>query len=106
VIGIESKANHLAYIGDATIGDGCNIGAGTIFCNYDGVNKHHTTLGDRVFVGSNCVLIAPISLGDDVFVAAGSSVSKSVPKENLTVGRSAQRNIEGWKTPKKKNSRA
>ena len=88
------------------IRDRCNIGAGTIFCNYDGANKHHTTLGDRVFVGSNCVLIAPISLGDDVFVAAGSSVSKSVPKEILTVGRSAQRNIEGWKTPKKKNSRA
>lgn len=106
VIGIESKANHLAYIGDATIGDGCNIGAGTIFCNYDGANKHHTTLGDRVFVGSNCVLIAPVSLGDDVFVAAGSSVSKSVPKESLAVARSTQRNIEGWDKPKKKNSRA
>lgn len=102
VIGAGSKANHLAYIGDATIGEGCNIGAGTIFCNYDGVNKHHTTLGDRVFVGSNCVLIAPVSLGDDVFVAAGSSVSKSVPAQNLAVGRSTQRNIEGWKKPNKK----
>jgi bifunctional UDP-N-acetylglucosamine pyrophosphorylase/glucosamine-1-phosphate N-acetyltransferase len=101
VIGTGSKANHLAYIGDATIGDGCNIGAGTIFCNYDGVDKHHTTLGDKVFVGSNCVLIAPVSIGDDAFIAAGSSVSKPVPNQNLAVGRSAQRNIEGWEKPKK-----
>ena len=101
VIGEGSKANHLAYIGDAVIGDDCNIGAGTVFCNYDGANKHQTRLGDNVFVGSNSVLIAPLTLEDNAFVAAGSSVSRNVPEDSLAVARVKQRNVPGWKRPKK-----
>ena len=100
-LGAGSKANHLAYIGDATIGSGSNIGAGTIFCNYDGVNKHQTVLGDDVFVGSNGVLVAPVELASGVFVAAGSVINSDVPADNLAVGRAKQRNIAGWKRPKK-----
>jgi bifunctional UDP-N-acetylglucosamine pyrophosphorylase/glucosamine-1-phosphate N-acetyltransferase len=100
-LGTGSKANHLAYIGDATIGSGSNIGAGTIFCNYDGVNKHQTVLGDDVFVGSNGVLVAPVELASGVFVAAGSVINSDVPADNLAVGRAKQRNVAGWKRPKK-----
>ena len=102
VIGERSKANHLAYIGDAVIGDDCNIGAGAVFCNYDGANKHQTTLGNHVFVGSNSVLIAPVTLEDNAFVAAGSSVSSDVPAGSLAVARVKQRNVPGWKRPRKK----
>ena len=102
VIGQGSKANHLAYIGDAVIGDDCNIGAGAVFCNYDGANKHQTTLGNHVFVGSNSVLIAPVTLEDNAFVAAGSSVSSDVPAGSLAVARVKQRNVPGWKRPRKK----
>ena len=101
VMGKGSKANHLAYVGDAVIGAGVNIGAGTIFCNYDGVNKHTTTVGDDVFIGSNSVLVAPVKLETGVFVAAGSVVNLAVPSENLAVGRAKQRNIPGWKRPVK-----
>jgi bifunctional UDP-N-acetylglucosamine pyrophosphorylase/glucosamine-1-phosphate N-acetyltransferase len=102
VMGNGSKANHLAYIGDASIGADVNIGAGTIFCNYDGVNKHTTTLGDNVFVGSNSVLVAPVELENGVFVAAGSVINRAVPSDNLAVGRAKQRNVTGWKRPAKK----
>ena len=102
VIGEGSKANHLAYIGDAVIGDGCNIGAGAVFCNYDGANKHQTKLGNNVFVGSNSVLIAPVTLDDNAFVAAGSSVSSNVPAGSLAVARAKQRIVPGWKRPRKK----
>ncbi len=102
VIGEGSKANHLAYIGDAVLGDGCNIGAGVVFCNYDGANKHQTKLGDNVFVGSNSVLIAPVTLEDNAFVAAGSSVSSDVPEGSLAVARVKQRIVLDWKRPKKK----
>jgi len=102
VMGEGSKANHLAYIGDAELGTGVNIGAGTIFCNYDGVNKHTTTLGDDVFVGSNSVLVAPVELENGVFVAAGSVINRAVPSDNLAVGRAKQRNVAGWKRPVKK----
>ncbi|MEC7126324.1 MAG: bifunctional UDP-N-acetylglucosamine diphosphorylase/glucosamine-1-phosphate N-acetyltransferase GlmU [Pseudomonadota bacterium] len=102
VIGEGSKANHLAYIGDAVIGDDCNIGAGAVFCNYDGANKHQTRLGNQVFVGSNSVLIAPVTLEDNAFVAAGSSVSSDVPAGSLAVARVKQRNVPGWKRPRKK----
>ena len=102
VIGAGSKANHLAYIGDAEIGENCNIGAGTIFCNYDGANKHKSILGDNVFVGSNSVLVAPLSLDDNSFIAAGSTINSDVPTDNLAVGRGKQRNIKGWKRPTKK----
>ena len=102
VMGNGSKANHLAYIGDAAIGADVNIGAGTIFCNYDGVNKHTTTLGDNVFVGSNSVLVAPVELENGVFVAAGSVINRAVPCDNLAVGRAKQRNVTGGKRPAKK----
>ena len=102
VIGKGSKASHLAYIGDAVLGENVNIGAGTIFCNYDGVNKHQTTIGDNVFVGSNSVLVAPVTLADNTFIAAGSSISSDVPADSLAVARGKQRNITGWKRPTKK----
>ena len=102
IIGKGSKAGHLAYIGDAVLGENVNIGAGTIFCNYDGVNKHKTTIGDNVFVGSNSVLVAPVTLADNTFVAAGSSISSDVPADSLAIARGKQRNITGWKRPTKK----
>ena len=102
IIGKGSKASHLAYIGDAVLGENVNIGAGTIFCNYDGVNKHKTTIGDNVFVGSNSVLVAPVTLADNTFVAAGSSISSDVPADSLAIARGKQRNITGWKRPTKK----
>ncbi|MCA7024839.1 MULTISPECIES: bifunctional UDP-N-acetylglucosamine diphosphorylase/glucosamine-1-phosphate N-acetyltransferase GlmU [Stenotrophomonas] len=101
-LGKGSKANHLTYLGDAVIGSGSNIGAGTITCNYDGVNKFQTRIGDRVFVGSNSALIAPVSLGDGATIAAGSVVTRDAPADRLTVARSRQQTIEGWKRPQKK----
>lgn len=102
-IGAGSKANHLAYIGDCEMGDGVNVGAGTITCNYDGVNKHRTQIGDDVFVGSNSTLVAPVTIADDGFVAAGSTVTRDVLEKELAVGRGKQRNIAGWKRPKAKD---
>ena len=101
-MGAGAKANHLAYVGDATVGAGSNIGAGTITCNYDGANKHKTILGDRVFVGSNSTLVAPLTVADDGFVAAGSTVTSDISERQLAVGRAKQRNIDGWKRPTKK----
>jgi bifunctional UDP-N-acetylglucosamine pyrophosphorylase / glucosamine-1-phosphate N-acetyltransferase len=94
-----TKASHLAYLGDASLGAGCNIGAGTIICNYDGVDKHRTEIGDGVFVGSNSTLVAPIVIADGAFVAAGSTVTTDVAAGELAVGRARQRNISGWKPP-------
>ncbi|SLN49253.1 Bifunctional protein GlmU [Roseovarius albus] len=94
-IGEGSKANHLTYIGDATIGDGTNIGAGTITCNYDGVMKHQTTIGDRVFVGSNTMLVAPVSLGDDAMTGSGSVVTNDVPDGALALARARQETKPG-----------
>lgn len=102
VFGESSKANHLAYIGDSEIGAQCNIGAGTITCNYDGVNKHKTVLGDNVFVGSNSTLVAPLIVENGGFVGAGSTVTKTVPEDTLAVARGQQRNITGWQRPGKK----
>ena len=102
LVGDGSKINHLSYIGDAELGSGVNVGAGTITCNYDGVNKHKTTLGDDVFVGSNSTLIAPVTISDRGFVAAGSTLTQAVPPDTLAVSRTKQRNIEGWKRPTKK----
>ncbi|MBN8792720.1 MAG: bifunctional UDP-N-acetylglucosamine diphosphorylase/glucosamine-1-phosphate N-acetyltransferase GlmU [Stenotrophomonas nitritireducens] len=102
-LGKGSKANHLTYLGDAVIGSGTNIGAGTITCNYDGVNKFQTTIGDRVFVGSNSSLVAPVTLGDGATIGAGSVVTRDAPEELLTVARSRQQTIEGWKRPQKKS---
>lgn len=101
-IGAGSKVNHLSYIGDATLGSGVNVGAGTITCNYDGIAKHPTTMGDGVFIGSNSTLVAPLEIGDGGFVGAGSTVTQDVPAESLGVARSKQRNINGWRTPKQR----
>ncbi|MDR3746451.1 MAG: bifunctional UDP-N-acetylglucosamine diphosphorylase/glucosamine-1-phosphate N-acetyltransferase GlmU [Acidobacteriaceae bacterium] len=95
-LGRGSKANHLTYLGDAIIGEGVNVGAGVITCNYDGVHKHTTTIGDRVFVGSDTTLVAPISLGDDAYVGAGSCLTKPVPAGALALTRPPQVTKEGW----------
>ncbi|WP_240760047.1 bifunctional UDP-N-acetylglucosamine diphosphorylase/glucosamine-1-phosphate N-acetyltransferase GlmU, partial [Phytoactinopolyspora endophytica] len=95
-IGDGSKVPHLSYVGDATIGDGVNIGAGTIVANYDGVDKHHTTVGDHTFVGSDSVLVAPVELADGCYVAAGSTVTSGTEPGELAVARARQHNIPGW----------
>jgi bifunctional UDP-N-acetylglucosamine pyrophosphorylase / glucosamine-1-phosphate N-acetyltransferase len=100
-IGKGSKANHLTYLGDAVIGAGCNIGAGTITCNYDGVNKHLTELGDGVFIGSDSQLVAPVKVGDGGYVGAGTTVTKNVPPGSLAVSRAPQVTKEGWVAAKK-----
>ena len=104
-LGAGSKANHLAYLGDATLGESCNVGAGTITCNYDGVDKHPTVMGDRVFVGSNSTLVAPLTLESDAYVAAGSTVTSKVGPGELAVGRGRQRNIQGWTRPDRRKPR-
>lgn len=101
-IGKGSKVNHLSYIGDATIGSAVNIGAGTITCNYDGANKYRTTLGDRVFIGSNSALVAPVNISDGATIGAGSVITKDVPAEQLALTRSEQKTISGWQRPVKK----
>jgi bifunctional UDP-N-acetylglucosamine pyrophosphorylase / glucosamine-1-phosphate N-acetyltransferase len=100
-LGDDSKANHLSYVGDAHVGERVNIGAGTIIANYDGANKHHTTIGNDVHTGSNSVLVAPISVGAGATIAAGSTVAKEVPAEKLTVARARQVTIENWQRPVK-----
>ncbi len=105
-IGRASKVPHLTYVGDATIGEHANIGAGTIFANYDGVNKHHTTIGDAAFVGSNTSLAAPVTVGDGAFVGAGSAIAKDVPPGALAVTRAPQRNIEGWTARKRPGTKS
>jgi bifunctional UDP-N-acetylglucosamine pyrophosphorylase/glucosamine-1-phosphate N-acetyltransferase len=105
-IGEGSKVPHLSYVGDATIGEGCNIGAGTITANYDGVAKHRTEIGDHVFVGTNTVLIAPAKLEDGAFVAAGSAISNPVGPGELAVARGRQRNIAGYIERKRPDSKA
>ncbi|PLW70920.1 bifunctional UDP-N-acetylglucosamine diphosphorylase/glucosamine-1-phosphate N-acetyltransferase GlmU [Pseudohalioglobus lutimaris] len=102
-IGVGSKVNHLSYIGDCDMGAGVNVGAGTITCNYDGVNKHTTVVGDGVFIGSNSTLVAPMQIADSGFVAAGSTLTKAVGGDELAVSRARQRNIRGWQRPRKAN---
>lgn len=101
LVGEGSKINHLSYIGDAQIGERVNIGAGTITCNYDGVNKHKTIIGKGAFIGSNTSLVAPISIGEEATIGAGSTVSKAVPPNQLTVARARQVTIPTWVRPKK-----
>lgn len=103
-IGIGSKVNHLSYIGDCVMGDHVNIGAGTITCNYDGVNKHKTEIGPGVFVGSNSTLVAPLVIAEQGFIAAGSTITKTVGAEELAVSRSRQRNVQGWRRPGKQQT--
>jgi bifunctional UDP-N-acetylglucosamine pyrophosphorylase/glucosamine-1-phosphate N-acetyltransferase len=95
-LGKDSKANHLAYLGDVEIGDGANIGAGTITCNYDGVRKHTTRIGDGVFVGSNSTLVAPLTLGQGAYVGAASCITQDVPEDALALGRAHQTVKPGW----------
>lgn len=102
VLGEGSKAMHLSYIGDANVGTKVNIGAGTITCNYDGVNKNKTNIEDGAFIGSGTELIAPITVKRNSYVAAGSTVNEDVPEDSLAVARQKQRNIEGWVTRKQK----
>ncbi len=97
-----SKVNHLTYIGDTDIGKDVNVGAGTIVCNYDGVNKHRTTIGDNAFIGSGVELVAPIDVGAGATIGAGSTISKSAPADKLTIERARQATVSGWKRPKKK----
>lgn len=101
-IGTGSKVNHLSYVGDTLMGAGCNIGAGTITCNYDGVNKHQTTIGDNVFVGSDSQLVAPVTIGDGATIGAGSTITKESPAGELTLSRSKQITVKGWQKPTKK----
>jgi bifunctional UDP-N-acetylglucosamine pyrophosphorylase/glucosamine-1-phosphate N-acetyltransferase len=103
IINRGSKINHLSYIGDTEMGSGCNIGAGTITCNYDGANKHKTTIGDRVFVGSDTKLVAPVDVGSDATIGAGSIITKKVKEGGLTLSaRPEQRHVTDWQRPKKK----
>ncbi|MFQ3323703.1 MAG: bifunctional UDP-N-acetylglucosamine pyrophosphorylase/glucosamine-1-phosphate N-acetyltransferase [Pseudomonadales bacterium] len=101
-IGEGSKVSHLTYLGDANIGKDVNIGAGTITCNYDGVNKFVTEIADGVFIGSNSALVAPVSIGENATVGAGSVISKDIEKDQLAIARAKQRNLDGWQRPTKK----
>ena len=103
-LGEGSKANHLSYVGDSTVGRDVNIGAGTITCNYDGANKHRTIIGDGAFIGSGVELVAPVEVGEGATIGAGSTIGKNAPPGQLTVARSRQATIPGWKRPVKKGS--
>jgi bifunctional UDP-N-acetylglucosamine pyrophosphorylase/glucosamine-1-phosphate N-acetyltransferase len=104
-LGARSKASHLAYLGDSEIGEQVNIGAGTIFCNYDGMKKHRTRIGKKAFVGSNSTLVAPIEIGEGSYIAAGSVITDKVPADALALGRARQVVKEGWTAKKKKPAR-
>ena len=95
-VGAGTRISHFSCVLDSDVGAKVNIGAGTVTCNYDGAAKHRTTIGDRVFVGTNTTLVAPVSIGDGAYIGAGSFVDHDVPAGALAVGRSRQRNIEGW----------
>jgi len=101
-IGNGSKINHLSYVGDATLGKNVNVGAGTITCNYDGANKHHTSIEDDVFIGSNSALVAPVTVQSGATVGAGSTITRDVPKDKLSLTRAKQMDIRGWSRPVKK----
>lgn len=101
-IGAGSKANHLTYLGDAIVGEKVNVGAGTVTCNYDGANKSTTVIGDGAFIGSGSMLVAPVKVGANATIGAGSTVSREVPANKLTVARSRQVTVEGWQRPVKK----
>jgi len=102
-VGQGTKISHLSYIGDAIIGEQVNIGAGTITCNYDGVNKFQTVIGDRAFIGSDTQLVAPVEIGDDATIGAGSTITKDTPSDELTLSRAKQMTLKGWSRPVKKH---
>ena len=104
VVGAGSKVPHLSYVGDAEIGEGSNIGAATIFVNYDGVEKHRSTVGDHVRIGSDSMIVAPVSIGDGAYTAAGSVIIDDVPPGAMAVARARQRNVEGWVERKRAGS--
>lgn len=104
-LGKGTKASHLTYLGDATLGDGVNVGAGTITCNYDGVNKWETHIGDGAFIGSNSSLVAPVSIGADATIGAGSTITKTVDDDVLALGRGKQKSISGWQRPQKEEKK-
>ena len=104
VIGEGAKVNHLSYIGDAEVGEKTNIGAGTITCNYDGANKHKTTIGKNAFIGSNTALVAPVTIADEATIGAGSTITRDAPAAELTLERSKQITIKGWQRPKKEKN--
>jgi bifunctional UDP-N-acetylglucosamine pyrophosphorylase/glucosamine-1-phosphate N-acetyltransferase len=106
VVGDGSKVPHLSYVGDATIGEGSNIGAATIFVNYDGVEKHHTTVGDHVRIGSDSMLVAPVTIGDGAYTAAGSVITEDVPPGAIGVARAKQRNVLGWVLRKRSGTKS
>ena len=106
VFGEHSKASHLSYLGDVQLGKQVNVGAGTITCNYDGVNKHQTIIKDGVFVGSDTQLVAPVTIGANATIGAGSTIRKDVPADELTLTESRQKTIYGWKRPIKKEKEA
>ena len=101
-LGHGAKANHLAYIGDATVGRNVNYGAGSITANYDGANKHRTIIGDDVHIGSNCLLVAPLEIGQGATIGGGSTIVKGAPSDQLTVARTRQISLAGWRRPVKK----
>jgi len=102
-LGRGSKANHLSYLGDSTIGSGVNIGAGTITCNYDGTHKHQTKIGNNAFIGSNSTLVAPVTIGDEAYIGAASCITEDVPAGALGLGRSRQTTKPGWVSNRKRN---
>ncbi len=102
IIGNGSKVNHLSYVGDAELAENVNVGAGTITCNYDGANKHKTIIGSGAFIGSNAALVAPVTIGNDATIGAGSTISKEAPEGKLTITRAKQTTIDGWQRPTKK----
>src|SRR5262249_52069868 len=106
IIGDGSKVPHLSYIGDTKVGTRANIGAGTITCNYDGVHKHPTSIGNRVFVGSDAVLVAPVRIGDGAYIAAGSAITENVPPNALGIARSRQSTKPGWASKKRREMSA
>ncbi len=100
-VGASSKINHLSYVGDATLGKNVNVGAGTITCNYDGANKHQTEIGDGAFIGSNSALVAPVVVSEGATVCAGSTITRNVPADRLSLSRAKQTDIENWSRPVK-----
>ena len=105
-MGEGSKVPHLSYVGDAVIGEGSNIGAATIFVNYDGVEKHYTVVGDHVRIGSDSMLVAPVTIGDGAYTAAGSVITEDVPPGAIGVGRAKQRNVIGWVLRKRSGTKS
>jgi bifunctional UDP-N-acetylglucosamine pyrophosphorylase/glucosamine-1-phosphate N-acetyltransferase len=101
-VGHGSKVNHLSYVGDADVGSGVNIGAGVITCNYDGANKHKTVIGDGAFIGSDCQLVAPVTVGSGATIGAGSTITADAPADTLTLSRVPQKSVAGWQRPRKK----